>query len=107
MQKRTIIKKIKAIVEKQGNGDEYGKQITVADMEAPSSPVIKQIGETAILAEQFGLHKVTTFTYVGDVETGEDYVTYESLDKEVLEEILVLLEDYDITMDKLMESTKN
>lgn len=100
--KKTVIKRIKALIEKQGHGKD--KVVTIADMEASSSPCIKHIGETAILAEIFGQHKATVFTYVGDIETNEDYISYEDLDRDVLDEILVLLEDYDVAMDKFFDS---
>ena len=89
MQKRTIIKKIKAIITEWGG-------FTCADVEATSSPVIKTLGkDTCQLAERFEKDKVKAVIYVHDSETGEDYIAYEDLDKDVLEEILFLAEQWD------------
>ena len=89
MQKRTIIKKIKAIITEWGG-------FSCADVEATSSPVIKTLGkDTCQLAERFEKDKVEAVIYVHDSETGEDYIAYEDLDKDVLEEILFLAEQWD------------
>ena len=89
MQKRTIIKKIKAIISEWGS-------FTVADIQANSSPVIKTLGkDTCQLAERFELHKVEAILYVHENETDSNYISYENLDKDVLEEILSLAEDWD------------
>ena len=88
-QKRTLIKEIKAIIEEWGG-------FSTADVEANSSPVIATLGkDTCQLAEMFDLHKVTVITYVHENETDTDYVKYEDLDKDVLEEILNLAQDWD------------
>ena len=97
MQKKTIIKKIKAIIEKHGTGGEYDKSITAADMQLNASPVISSVGKNTFqLAETFGLHKVTAVIYVHDREESEDYIAYEELEKDVLEEILFNLENYEV-----------
>lgn len=88
-QKRTIIKEIKKIIQDWGG-------FSTADVEANSSPVIATLGkDTHQLAERFDLHKVTVITYVHENETDTDYVKYEDLDKDVLEEILNLAQDWD------------
>jgi glycine betaine/choline ABC-type transport system substrate-binding protein len=100
MQKRTIIKRIKAIIENIG-------VTTNADMELGSSPVFNSIGEhTCQLVERYGHHKVDVVTYVHDNETDEDYVSYEDLEKELLEEILFNLENYEVDLDKTLERSK-
>jgi len=100
MQKRTIIKKIKAIINKFG-------ELTSAQMELSSSPCFASTGSVSQLCETFGHHKVTVITYIRDNEEGEDYIAYELLDKDLLSEILMNLEDYEWHEDKLMASTKN
>jgi hypothetical protein len=47
------------------------------------------------LAEQFYFFKITTTTYVDEMETGEDYILYEDLSKGLLEEILILAEQFE------------
>lgn len=98
MQKRTIIKHIKAIIAKAG-------EVTSAEMQLGSSPCILSIGShTCQLVETFGQHKVTAITYVHDREEAEDYFSYEDLSKNILEEILFNLENYQVEQDKLFES---
>lgn len=86
MQKRTVIKNINKIIVKFGS-------FTTADVEADSSPCIASLGkDTHQLLEEFGEHKVTALTYVHETVVDEDYIKYEDLDKDVLEEILLLAE---------------
>lgn len=107
MQKRTIIKKIKAIIEKHGIGAEQDKCLTSAEMELESSLCIASLGSTNQLAEIFGLHKVTAITYdKQDEEIDEDYISYEDLTKDILEEILSDLENYEVDQDKFLESCR-
>ena len=100
MQKRTIIKKIKAIINKVG-------ELTLAQMELDSSPCFSALTNVSQLVETFGHHKVTVVTYVNDNEMGEDYIAYELLEKDLLMEILEDLEAYEVADDKLMGSIKN
>lgn len=89
MQKRTIIKRIKAIISEWGG-------FTCADVEATSSPVIKTLGkDTCQLAERFEKDKVEAVIYVHESETDEDYISYEDLEKDVLDEILILAEQWE------------
>lgn len=86
MQKKTIIKRIRKIIVEFGS-------FTVADVEAESSPCIASLGkDTHQLLEEFGEHKATALTYVHETVVDEDYISYEDLDKDVLEEILLLAE---------------
>ena len=101
MQKRTIIKKIKALIAKLGG-------TTSAEMQLDSSPCLKGIGShTCQLIETFGQHKVTAITYVNDCEGDEDYISYEDLKKDILEKILSDLEDYEVGLDKTMEKCRD
>jgi len=101
MQKRTIIKKIKTIINKVG-------ELTSSQMELDSSPCLATMGKDSCqLVEGFGHHKVTAVIYVHETETGEDYIAYEDLSKDILEEILLDLENYELADDKLMESCKD
>ena len=83
MSKKSVIKRINKIIVKHG-------EFTTADVEAESSPVIQSFGKTHLFAEKFGEHKVTAVLYVADRETDEDYITYENLSLDVLEEIELL-----------------
>jgi hypothetical protein len=85
MEKKEIINHIQKIIV------EFG-EFTTADVEANGSPVIQSLGNTHLLAEQFGEHKVTAVLYVNDTETDEDYISYEDLSEDVLQEILLLAE---------------
>jgi hypothetical protein len=88
-QKRTLIKKIRAIISEWGG-------FSTADVQATSSPVIKTLGKDSCqLAERFELYKVEAVIYVHENETDTDYIKYEDLDRDVLEEILYLAQDWD------------
>lgn len=87
--KKTIIKEIKAIIAEHGN-------FTTADVQADSSPVLNSLGQnTHQLLETFNLHKATAVTYVHETETGEDYIAYEDMNKDLLEEVLFLAEQWE------------
>ena len=106
MQKRTIIKKIKAIIEKHGTGGEFDKNLTAAEMALESSPCINNFKGGCVLLETFEQHKVTAVTYLNDNEKCEDYICYEDLAKDILEEILSDLENYEVEEDKFLTSCK-
>jgi hypothetical protein len=95
-QKKTIISNIKRLVEKHGERGmtEWDTELTTAQMQANSSPVVSNTKSAMSLCERFGLHKVTVVHYVKDEEVGEDYVKYEDLKKDVLEEIEHIIEVY-------------
>jgi len=95
-QKKTIISNIKRLVEKHGERGmtEWDTELTTAQIQANSSPVVSNTKSAMSLCERFGLHKVTVVHYVKDEEVGEDYVKYEDLKKDVLEEIEFLIEQY-------------
>lgn len=82
--KKQLIEKIKAIIK------DYGS-FTCADVEAISSPVIGSLGRNTFqLAETFYEHKVDAVMYVHDHETESEYIAYEDLKLDVLEEIYAL-----------------
>ena len=87
MQRRTIIKRIRKII------GEFGGFSCV---DVDSSPIVSSFGKNTFqLAEQFYFFKITTTTYVDEMETGEDYILYEDLSKGLLEEILILAEQFE------------
>jgi hypothetical protein len=100
MQKRTIIKSIKRIIELHG-------EFCVADMEAESSPIINSFGkDNIVLAERFG-KTVTGVTYVHDTETDENDYEYDELSKDTLEEILYLAELFETDQEKTLKRCAN
>ena len=100
MQKRTIIKNIKRII------DNYGS-FSVAEVEGESSPLINSMGKDShVLAERFG-SSVTGVTYVHETETDENEYEYEDLSKDTLEEILYLAELYETDQEKTLKRCAN
>lgn len=84
-----IIEKIKLIISECGS-------FTTADIQATSSPVIKTLGkDTCQLAESFYKDKVEAVIYVHDNETSTDFLLYENLELDVLNEILELAKEYE------------
>jgi hypothetical protein len=95
-QKKSIISNIKRLVDIYGDkgATEWDTELTTAGMQSDSSPVVTNTKGAMTLCEHFGLHKVTVVHYVKDEEVGEDYVPYEELKKDVLEEIEHCIENY-------------
>lgn len=90
MQKRTIIKKIKAIIKEHG-------MFTTADVQAQSSPSVGALKGINQLCESFKHDTVEVVTYDrNDDEIDSESVHYEDLEKDVLEEILILAEDHEV-----------
>ena len=91
MQKEEIIKKIKEIIAEFGG---FG----TGEVEADCSPCVGSLGNYVGLAEEFNLNGVEVNVYMpsGFSSDPEDEygMTYEELDTDVLEEILLLCEKY-------------
>ena len=91
MKKENIIKKIKEIITEFGG---FG----VGEVEADCSPCVGSLGNYVGLAEEFNLNGVEVNVYMtrGFSSDPEDEygMTYEELDTDVLEEILLLCEKY-------------
>lgn len=98
MQKRTIIKTIRTIINNCGGGE-----VSSADMELNSSPCLRNYPTFNTLVEVCGLHKVTVVHYVNDEAVGEDYIPYEELEKDILEEILFNFENYEVDVNKTIK----
>ena len=99
--KDEIISQIKEIIKEWGS-------FTTADVQAESSPLINSVSKNSFqLAERFNVDGVEAVTYVYDNVTDNDFIPYEDLDEDVLEEILMLAEDYEIGMDKTMNRCKD
>lgn len=91
MQKEEIIKKIKEIIAEFGG---FG----TGEVEADCSPCVGSLGNYVGLAEYFELDGVEVNVYMPSSfssDPEDEYgMTYEELDKDVLEEILDLCEQY-------------
>jgi hypothetical protein len=55
------------------------------------------------LAERINFDGVSVTTYVHETVTDEDEIDYEDLNKDILEEILRIAENYETDMEKTME----
>ena len=102
MQKRTLIKKIKAIVAKFG-------EFSIGEVDNfDSAPVYKSFGKTGNQCiDFFGKRGVTVTTYVNEVESDEFIVDYEDLSTELLKEVFVIAEQYDAEQSKFFNSCKS
>jgi hypothetical protein len=101
MQKRTIIKNIKRII------NEYGS-FTTADVNAESSPCVSSKKGRNELCESFYDNKVEVVTYdKNDDEIDTDDVFYEDLPKDTLQEILYLAELYEADQEKTLKRCSN
>jgi hypothetical protein len=89
MKKTELINYIQGVVKTYG-------EFSTADVEADSSPVIKSLRNTHLLAEVFGEHKVTAVLYVDDNDVEEDYISYDELSKGVLKEISLLCKQWEL-----------
>ena len=101
MQKRTIIKRIKTIIENYGS-------FSIADVEGESSPLINSMGkDNVILAERFTKDDVEGVTYVHETVVEYNNFDYEELSKDTLLEILELAELYEVDQEKTIKRISN
>lgn len=90
MKKADIIKKIQAII------TDYGT-FTTADVQAESSPCVSSKKGRNELCETFSLDDVeVVVTDKNDEEIDRVFVDYDTLEKDVLVEILALAEDHEV-----------
>jgi len=89
MKKTELINYIQGVVKTYG-------EFSTADVEADSSPVIKSLRNTHLLAEVFGEEKVTAVLYVDDNDVDEEYISYDELSKDVLKEISLLCKQWEL-----------
>lgn len=88
MKKADIIQQIKAVIE------DYGS-FNTAEVNAEQSPCIASLGRTCQLAEAFYKDKVEVVTYTNyRDDVSSDYIPYEKIKVEQLNEILVLAKKY-------------
>ena len=98
------ISRIKEIIGEWGS-------TTTAELEADSSPCISSSGtnrmNVSTLVEGFYRNHVNIVTYNNETEIADDEISYEELSEDVIDDILGLLEDYDVDMQKTMDSTRD
>ena len=83
------LKNIKRIVNTFGS-------FTIADLEGDSSPLINSMGKDNVqLAERFYDNGIDGITYVHETEVSDDFIEYENLDDDVIDEINTLAENYE------------
>jgi hypothetical protein len=101
MSKAKTIKRIKAIL-----GDWGGTKL-----ELDCSPCINSIGNgknnVSQLIERFNVDSVTAITYHDELELGEEDIDYEDLSNELLDEILNIMEEYDVSMSKTIDKCRD
>lgn len=89
-QKKEIISQIRTIIENYGS-------FTTFDVDADSSPIIGTLGSAFMLAEHFELNGVDGYLYLNGDENERDieFILYENLSLDCLEEILSLAQSYE------------
>jgi len=97
MKKEKIIRKIKKII------DEWGG-VSVNEIKHAECPIwSKYAKEGEALIETFNRGDVGITSYIKGIMVDEFDVDYDDLSKDTLNEILTMLEDYKVDMDKTME----
>lgn len=100
MDKQEIINKIQEVLVRWG-------EFTVAEVEHDSTPIFNSIGKTQQLIEGINNQTVSVTTYVNDIDTSEEEIFYSDLSLELLEEILIIAEDYDTQEQKVFDSCRD
>jgi hypothetical protein len=104
MTKKTIIKKIKAIIVNYGS-------FSAAEVELEQSPCVSVMGTLVAMAEEFKHDVVVINVYKPDGISSDpidEYEqTYEELPKDVLEEILRIAENYEVDQEKTIKRCSN
>lgn len=101
MKRTATIREIKSIIEKWGS-------ISTRDMECESSPIYNQISKDHYSTiERFYRDYVEVVTYVHEQEVDTFTVEYEDLNDDLLHDIYIELEAYDVGMDKTMDSCRD
>jgi hypothetical protein len=108
MQKRTIIKRIRAIITEWGS---FGSGEVEGSLGETYSPCVVSMGNLVALAEYFKLNEVDVNVYNPSgfsSDPVDDYtLTYEELPKDVLLEILYIAEAYDVDQHKTQKRISN
>lgn len=78
--------------------NDWGETST-AELEADCSPCVSSTGSrpnVSVLVERFSYSTCLLVTYVDELETSEEWVAYEDLSEDVLDQIYELLEPWDV-----------
>jgi hypothetical protein len=104
MQKRTIIKKIKAIITNYGT-------FNIQEVDGCNGVAINSMGSLVSLAEGFNHTGVDVAVYEPSSHSSdggnEHVVPYEELSKDVLDELLAIAELYEVDQEKTVKRCSN
>jgi len=104
MQKRTIIKHIKRIIENYGT-------FNIGEVEGADGICVNEMGNLVALAEYFNGTTIEVNVYDPNSFSSDpisDYeLTYEDLSKDTLQEILYLAELYEVDQEKTLKRCAN
>ncbi len=104
MQKRTIIKRIKSIIENYGT-------FNIGEVDGADGICVNEMGNYVALAEYFSNTTIEVNVYEPNSFSSDpidDYeLTYEELSKETLEEILIIAEMYEVDQEKTLKRISN
>jgi len=102
MNKKQTISAINEIIEK------YEGSLHSSDFDEPFSPVYKSVGKDhAQTIERFATDYCNVTEYIHENEVGETSVYYDDLSEELLDEIYIELEQFDIGIEKTMNKCKD
>ena len=104
MQKKTIIKRIKSIIENYGT-------FNIGEVDGAEGICVNGMGNLVALAEYFNGTTIEVNVYDADSFSSDpidDYeLTYEELDKDTLEQILFIAEMYETDQEKTLKRISN
>ena len=104
MQKRTIIKRIKTIIENYGT-------FNIGEVDGADGICVNEMGELVALAEYFNGTTIEVNIYDPNSFSSDpisDYeLTYEELSKKLLEEILSVAELFEVDQEKTIKRCAN
>ena len=104
MQKRTIIKRIKAIIQNHGT-------FSIGEVEGANGICTDEMGNFVALAEHFNSTTIDVSVYDPNSFSSDEIdsyeLTYEELSKETLEEILFVAELYETDQGKTLKRISN
>ena len=104
MQKKTIIKRIKSIIENYGT-------FNIGEVEGADGICVNEMGNLVALAEYFNGTTIEVNVYDPNSFSSDpisDYeLKYEELSKEILEHILIIAEEYETDQEKTLKRISN
>lgn len=104
MQKKTIIKRIKSIIENYGT-------FSIGEVDGADGICVNEMGNLVALAEHFNIDGIVANIYDPTSFSSDEIDTYvlyyEELSKEVLSEILFVAELYETDQEKTLKRCAN